>query len=80
MTQVIPRTRADDRYWPQAVIQNQPTPCRGGAQDGRAGSIEFDKTRFLRVIRSASRAFGLPSTIRTCDLRLRSCKNEVKQL
>ena len=23
--------------------------------------------------------FGLPSTIRTCGLRLRSCKNEVKQ-
>ena len=23
--------------------------------------------------------FGLPSTIRTCDLRLRSFKNEVKQ-
>jgi len=23
--------------------------------------------------------FGLPSTIRTCDLRLRSCKNEGKQ-
>ena len=25
------------------------------------------------------RAFGLPSTIRTCDLRLRSFKNELKQ-
>jgi hypothetical protein len=24
--------------------------------------------------------FGLPSTIRTCDLRLRSFKNELKQL
>jgi hypothetical protein len=27
-----------------------------------------------------SDVFGLPSTIRTCDLRLRSCKNELKQL
>jgi len=28
----------------------------------------------------ASQAFGLPSTIRTCDLRLRSWKNELEQL
>ena len=31
-------------------------------------------------ISSASQAFGLPSTIRTCDLRLRSFINELKQL
>jgi len=31
------------------------------------------------LITRASQVFGLPSTIRTCDLRLRSWKNEVKQ-
>ena len=28
----------------------------------------------------ANNFIGLPSTIRTCDLRLRSFKNEIKQL
>jgi hypothetical protein len=36
--------------------------------------------RIFDVISRASRVFGLPSTIRTCDLGLRSWKNELKQL
>ena len=46
---------------------------------GGPGRNRPDLTSSLEIS-SASRAFGLPSTIRTCDLRLRSFKNELKQL
>jgi len=43
-------------------------------------STDYHTIGFFEAFSSAYQAFGLPSTIRTCDLRLRSCKNELKQL
>ena len=44
------------------------------------GNRFTEEFRLEAVKQVVERGFGLPSTIRTCGLRLRSCKNELKQL